>query len=58
MPVEIGKLPQIELFNIEENKACKAPPAEVRQADVTLLLNLCFASDREGTKPALWLWDR
>ncbi len=29
VPVEIGKLPLIELFNIEENKACKAPPPEV-----------------------------
>ncbi len=29
VPVEIGKLPVIELFNIEENKACKAPPPEV-----------------------------
>jgi hypothetical protein len=30
VPVEIGKLPVIELFNIEENKACKAPPPEVK----------------------------
>ncbi len=56
VPVEIGKLPVIELFNIEENKACKAPPPEVyaskygvhhqrpRSAPSSAASGICWAS--------------